>query len=76
MFSTISKWGNSLGVRIPRAIAEQIGVSEGESVELVVEDNHLLVQKVYQLKNLLKQITPENTHSEITTGTAVGKESW
>lgn len=76
MLSTVSKWGNSLGVRIPRAIAEQLSISEGEPVELIIEDNHLLIQKVYQLKTLLKQITPENMHSEINTGAPLGKEVW
>ena len=34
MFATVSKWGNSLGVRIPSSIAEQLGISEGVPVEL------------------------------------------
>lgn len=76
MLSTVSKWGNSLGIRIPRIMAEQIDIAEGEPVELIIEDNHLLIQKVYTLENLLKQVTPDNIHSEIDTGTAVGKEIW
>lgn len=76
MLSTVSKWGNSLGVRIPRAMAEQMDISEGESVELILENNHLLIQKVYQLKNLLEQVTPDNVHSEIDVGVPIGKETW
>ena len=76
MLSTVSKWGNSLGVRIPRVMAEQIDISEGESVELIVENNHLLIQKVYQLKKLLEQVTPDNMHSEIDAGAPMGKEIW
>ncbi len=76
MFANVSKWGNSLGVRIPRSIAEQLGISEGVPVELIVEDDHLLIHKVYRLEALLAQITPENIHSEIDTGSPVGKEIW
>lgn len=76
MFANVSKWGNSLGVRIPRSIAEQLGISEGVPVELIVEDDHLLIHKVYRLESLLAQITPENIHSEIDAGSSVGGEMW
>jgi antitoxin component of MazEF toxin-antitoxin module len=35
--STISKWGNSLAVRIPFAIAKQASLAEGESVKLALD---------------------------------------
>jgi antitoxin MazE len=76
MFANISKWGNSLGIRIPSSIAEQLGISEGVPVELIIEDDHLLIHKAYRLEALLAQITPENIHSEIDTGSPVGKEIW
>ena len=34
MTTTIRKWGNSLGVRISREIAEDAGLSEGREVTL------------------------------------------
>jgi antitoxin MazE len=74
MFANVSKWGNSLGVRIPSSIAKQLGISEGVPVELIVEDDHLLIHKVYRLESLLAQITPENIHSEIDAGSPVGRE--
>lgn len=76
MLGNVSKWGNSLGVRIPRALADQIGIAEGEPIELIVEDNHLLIQKVYRLENLLSQVSAKNIHSEEDTGSPVGKEIW
>lgn len=74
MLSNVSKWGNSLGIRIPRSIAEQLGISEGIPIELTVEDDHLLIHKVYRLESLLARITPENIHSEVDTGSSVGGE--
>ncbi len=76
MLANVSKWGNSLGVRIPSSIAEQLGISEGVPVELIIEDDHLLIHKVYRLASLLAQITPENIHSETDTGSPVGREIW
>jgi antitoxin MazE len=76
MYANVSKWGNSLGVRIPSSIAKQLGISEGVPVELIIEDDHLLIHKVYRLEALLVQITPENIHSEIDTGSPVGREIW
>ncbi len=34
MLVTVSKWGNSLGVRIPSAIAGKTGISEGDKIEI------------------------------------------
>ena len=34
--STISKWGNSLAVRIPLAIAKQASLAEGDCVKLTL----------------------------------------
>lgn len=76
MFANVAKWGNSLGVRIPRSIADQLGISEGTPIDLIIEDNHLLIQKVYRLESLLAKITPENIHSEIDTGSSIGGEVW
>lgn len=76
MFSNVTKWGNSLGIRIPRSIAERIGIVEGEPIEILIQDDHILMQKTSRLKSLLSQITPENWHSETDTGTPKGKEIW
>jgi len=36
MRTKIRKWGNSLGLRIPKALAEEISVGEGSAVEITV----------------------------------------
>jgi antitoxin MazE len=76
MISNVTKWGNSLGVRIPRAMVEQMGIVEGEPIKILIQDNHILIQKTLTLNSLLAQITPENIHSEVDTGPAQGKEIW
>jgi antitoxin MazE len=35
----VSKWGNSLAIRIPAAVADALALKEGDNVEVVVADN-------------------------------------
>jgi len=73
----ITKWGNSLGIRIPKWAAEKAGLAEGVPVILEIENDTIIIRKKkYDLKTLLSQITPQNTHSEVDTGCSVGKELW
>ena len=75
--TTVQKWGNSLGIRIPSQIAERLAVGQGSEVELVVSDDHTLVvipkKKKPNLEELLAQCKPENRHEEIDFGVE-GKE--
>ena len=77
MSTTVQKWGNSLGIRIPSQIAERIAVSQGSEVDLVVSDDHSLIvipkKKKPTLEELLAQCTPENRHDEMDFGVE-GKE--
>lgn len=80
MRTRIVKWGNSLGLRIPKAFAADLGVGAGTPVELAIEDGRLILQAVtrpsYDLADLLEGVTPENLHTEIGTGAPVGREEW
>ncbi|MEN8007355.1 MAG: AbrB/MazE/SpoVT family DNA-binding domain-containing protein [Candidatus Krumholzibacteriota bacterium] len=80
MRTKIVKWGNSLGLRIPKAFAEEVRVTEGSVVDLSMEDGNLVVKVAnpdeVDLKDLLDEITDENIHGEIDTGDAVGGEVW
>ncbi len=73
----IAKWGNSLGIRIPRPLADQLGLEDGGRVNLsLTGDSIVLRKKKYVLDDLVSQITPENMHKEINWGDSVGKEIW
>ena len=80
MRAKIQKWGNSLAVRIPKALAELVELSDGREVELSVEDGKMIVQPArkrrYTLDELVAGITDENRHEEIGTGPSVGNEAW
>ncbi|HEY3762105.1 MAG TPA: AbrB/MazE/SpoVT family DNA-binding domain-containing protein [Verrucomicrobiae bacterium] len=79
MNATIQKWGNSLAVRIPKSVSQQIHVNEGDGVELKVDANGLLIRPAkrrYQLSGLVRKITPSNRHQETDWGKRSGKEAW
>jgi antitoxin MazE len=79
MITKVQKWGNSLGVRIPKSVAQDAELRERASVELRVEGGHLMIVpagKKYTLEELVSKITPENRHPETDWGPPVGKEIW
>jgi antitoxin MazE len=78
--SQVTKWGNSLAVRLTKAIAQQAGVSEGDRVSVsVAADGSIVlrgVRRKYSLKELVSGITPRNRHREMDWGGQAGRESW
>ena len=76
----VSKWGNSLAVRIPLAIARQASLSEGDRVALALnEEGGIVLRPVrrrYELAELVARITPRNRHRETDWGPTQGEESW
>jgi antitoxin MazE len=79
MHTQVSKWGNSLGVRIPKACAKELGLVEGTTVDVKVSGGKLVLapaRRDYNLEELVAGITPKNRHTETDWGTPVGKEIW
>ncbi|GAA6618066.1 AbrB/MazE/SpoVT family DNA-binding domain-containing protein [Scytonema sp. NUACC26] len=80
MSTVISRWGNSLAIRIPKAVADRIQVEEGTHVSISISGDSIVItpqkRKKYTLDQLLEGMTPDNFHPEIDTGSAVGNEIW
>jgi antitoxin MazE len=77
MTATIQKWGNSLALRIPHAVAKQIHVQEGDPVVLKVGVSGLTVKPAPRhpsLDELLAKVTPDNLHPATDWGADVGRE--
>jgi len=76
----IQKWGNSLALRIPKSFAQEVGLESSSPVDILLEDGKLVVVPEagpkFLLEELLKQVTKDNLHDEVKTGTPVGKEIW
>jgi len=74
----VVKWGNSLAVRIPKAIAEEAGVREGDAIGIEAREGHIQLQRrreqIPSLRELVSQITSKNRYRELETGSFRGKE--
>ena len=79
MRTVLKMWGNSLAIRIPKAVAGDTGLSAGQEVELTVEKGCLIISAVqpereYSLEGLLDAITEENLHGETDFGASQRRE--
>jgi antitoxin MazE len=78
MKAQMVKWGNSLAVRIPKAVVEKARLKEGDSLEIeAAAEGHVELRRPVKppsLAQLVSQITPENRYGEISTSAEVGKE--
>ena len=45
MYATIQKWGNSQGLRIPKALLEALGLRENDRVELSQSSDAITIRK-------------------------------
>lgn len=74
----ISKWGNSLGLRLPQAFIRQIGISEGQVVNITADENRLIIEPAgpsYRLEDLLANMTPQIMADAFNWGEDVGREN-
>lgn len=80
MKTRVQKWGNSLALRIPKAMAAEARLHEDTPVELSLVEGKLVIQPVLPapltLDELLQGVTEENVHGEWNTGSAAGREVW
>jgi antitoxin MazE len=57
----ISKWGDSLAVRLPKALVEKMGLRAGDELEIVdVAERTLIVQKEDRRKAALARLSSLN----------------
>jgi antitoxin component of MazEF toxin-antitoxin module len=79
MFTTIQKWGNSFGVRIPNIIVRNLNISSGTQVEITEHDGKITlkpVQSGHTLEELVSGITEDNRQKVSDDVCPVGNEVW
>lgn len=80
MLTKVQRWGNSLGLRIPRSFAADARVGPGSLVDISLVRGGLMVRAVhpkrYRLDDLLKGVSRRNLHTEVSSGPPVGREAW
>lgn len=80
MTTSIQKWGNSQGVRIPKMLLDAVKWSENEEVTITVYDGKLIIEKAKKEKEsimeLFENYEEEYTPEEVDWGKSEGKEVW
>jgi len=77
----VSKWGNSLGLRIPKSVVDSAGLKPGSVVEVSASPDGFIARRKerkpeYSLQNLMAGVTPKNRHSAMDWGPPKGGEVW
>ena len=73
----VVKWGNSLAVRIPKIVAEDARMQEGDTIVIEASADHIELRRsktVPTLEELVGRITPQNRYEETDWGPDRGKE--
>ena len=80
MKTKINKWGNSLGLRIPKLVAAEVGLEEDSLVNFTIVNGSIVIsperESLLKLEAMLNQVTEESLHGEVNTGPAIGREAW
>jgi len=75
----VARWGNSLGLRLPKSVALEAHVDDGDTVDVSVKNGAIIIRPsrpTYSLDQLVAKITPRNRHHESDWGPPVGDEAW
>ena len=78
---SIKHWGNSLGVRLPQAVARAARLHADQQVRMVVEDGRVVIEPLPQagavsLEERLKRFDPARHGGEAMAVTLIGTERW
>ena len=81
MTATISKWGNSQGLRFPKGILKELNLSIGDKVKFFIQNDKIVLEPVkesrkkYNINELVKQI-PSDYKPYEEFSDKVGIEEW
>ena len=87
MRTTLQRWGNSQGIRIPKGIADSLGISVGAELTVEISDDRTSitvtpsrdtrpVQSRYRIEDLIAVSAPGAFTGETDWGDSQGKEVW
>ena len=72
MIAKTAQWGNSIGVRIPRALAKKVGIGVDSTVEIDEADEGIVIKPVgkkeYSLQELVKGLLVKTGTMKPTSG--------
>lgn len=63
----LQKWGNSMGVRIPKSIIEKVNLAENDELIIEQQDGKIVIfpaKKKLSLNEMMEKVTSSNLHGE------------
>ena len=81
MTTTISKWGNSQGLRVPKDVMKDLNLSVGDKVKISTENHKIIIEpireerKTYDINDLVAKI-PDDYKPYEEFGEKFGTEEW
>ena len=76
----VKKWGNSASVRIPASIMAAAALRIDQLIDVREDQGRIIIEPVlapvYDLDELLAQMSPDTFPDEVDFGPPVGKEIW
>ncbi len=80
MTTTIQKWGNSQGIRIPKVLLDSVKWNENEEIIIDVDNDKLIIKKAKSkrknIKELFENYNEKYEPVDINWGKPVGEEIW
>jgi len=78
---SLSKWGNSQGLRIPKEIINLLNVDIGDKFKVFIENNRVILEpiqkkKVYNIEELVRQIPLDYQKEPELLSKPMGREIW
>lgn len=77
--TTIQKWGNSQGIRIPKFLLDAVQWNGNEKLMLIADKDKIIIEKVEPRKNIMElfaDFDSEYVPVEMDWGQPVGEEIW
>ena len=82
MLSKVQKWGNSQGLRLTKALLQEVQIHVGDEVNVSVQKGRIIIEPVtkvrgrYDLKELVSKMPQKYHAEELDWGEVTGKEAW
>lgn len=80
MQAQVKEWGNSQGIRIPKEVLKDAGISMNEMLDITVSDGVIILERSFRHKTLEERALEYggrlNLDGEYDWGDPVGREVW
>ena len=77
MRTVLRRWGDGLGVRLPKRLTEDAGFRAGDVVDVGLQEGAVVIRRShprYSLEQLIEGMSQGSTHVEFDFGGPMGRE--